>query len=132
LPEARDRLPVARENLLRVDEDFVGQIVPEVIDTRQFIDRDELPSQGFNGYSDFDEFGNLGDEHIDPSNLVPLADPIAAEVLHVGQEGSRLFLSFADRCLTRGFVRLDSAARNTPASILDVAEKDEIASPWKD
>ena len=115
-----------------VAEDLFGELVPVVVDLRELLQSRKSPSVRLFDYSDVLQPYDLGRKAVGPSHLASLADLIAADVLDLAELGAGLFECLAHDRVLRGFIRLDAAGRNAPASVLDVAEQHFSFSPRED
>ena len=103
--------------------------VPKVVDRGQLIKRRVSTAVGFVFTDDFAEFGDVSHITIGPSNLPTLADVVAADILYVGEECSRLLHRLPMNGLAGRLVRLDSTGRYAPSSPLDVHNQHAFAIP---
>ena len=115
-----------------MEEDLLGEVVPQVIDTGEFFQGAEASAERFLLHDDVDKTIDAGDETLGPAHFLALADVITADVLKVGEHGSSFFDGFPSGGIDGRFKRLNASGWDAPAAIGDVANEYLAVLPGED
>lgn len=115
-----------------MEEDLLGEVVPQVIDPCEFFQGAEASAERFLLHHDVDQAIDTGDETLGPAHFLALADVITADVLKVCQHGSCFFHRFPSGGIDGRLERFNASGWDAPAAISDVADEYLAVLPWED